>query len=81
MPTTGTVSGATGVISTVLLSAVVVLGILLDRRLRLPGQPRFAGSACTGKPVPASLVRRARRAATDCPALALKLITLSLGRG
>jgi|SRR5215469_1395186 len=43
MPTTGTVSGATGVISMVLLSAVVVLGILLDRRIRLPGLPRFAG--------------------------------------
>lgn len=27
----------------VLLTAVVVLGILLDRRVRLPGQPRFAG--------------------------------------
>jgi hypothetical protein len=39
MPTTGSVSGATGAISTVLLSAVVVLGILLDRRVRLPGQP------------------------------------------
>ena len=36
-------SGATGVISMVLLSAVVVLGILLDRRVRLPGQPRYAG--------------------------------------
>jgi methionine sulfoxide reductase heme-binding subunit len=43
MPTTGTVSGATGVISMVLLSAVVILGILLDRRVRLPGQPRYAG--------------------------------------
>ena len=43
MPTTGTVSAATGVISMVLLSAVVVLGILLDRRVRLPGQPRYAG--------------------------------------
>jgi ferredoxin len=43
MPTTGTVSGATGVISMVLLSAVVVLGILLDRRVRLAGQPRYAG--------------------------------------
>jgi methionine sulfoxide reductase heme-binding subunit len=43
MPTTGTVNEATGVISMVLLSAVVVLGILLDRRVRLPGQPRYAG--------------------------------------
>jgi ferredoxin len=43
MPTLGTVSSATGVISLVLLSAVVVLGILLDRRVRLPGLPRFAG--------------------------------------
>lgn len=39
----GTTSAATGVISMVLLSAVVVLGILLDRRVRLPGLPRFAG--------------------------------------
>jgi sulfoxide reductase heme-binding subunit YedZ len=43
MPTLGTTSAATGVISMVLLSAVVVLGILLDRRVRLPGLPRFAG--------------------------------------
>jgi methionine sulfoxide reductase heme-binding subunit len=43
MPTTGTVSAATGVISLVLLSVVVMLGILLDRRVRLPGLPRFAG--------------------------------------
>ena len=43
MPTLGTASAATGVISMVLLSAVVVLGILLDRRVRLPGLPRFAG--------------------------------------
>ncbi|HUB42119.1 MAG TPA: ferredoxin [Streptosporangiaceae bacterium] len=43
MPTLGTASSATGVISLVLLSAVVVLGLLLDRRVRLPGLPRFAG--------------------------------------
>jgi len=43
MPTMGTASAATGVISMVLLSAVVVLGILLDRRVRLAGLPRFAG--------------------------------------
>jgi sulfoxide reductase heme-binding subunit YedZ len=43
MPTMGTVSAATGVISMVLLSAVVILGILLDRRVGLPGLPRFAG--------------------------------------
>jgi ferredoxin len=43
MPTMGTASAATGVLSMVLLSAVVVLGILLDRRVRLPGLPRFAG--------------------------------------
>jgi methionine sulfoxide reductase heme-binding subunit len=43
MPTMGTASAATGVISMVLLSAVVVLGILVNRRVRLPGLPRFAG--------------------------------------
>ncbi len=42
MPTMGTASAATGVISMVLLTTVVVLGILVDRRLRLPGLPRFA---------------------------------------
>jgi ferredoxin len=43
MPTLGTESAVTGVISLVLLSAVVMLGILLDRRVRMPGLPRFAG--------------------------------------
>jgi sulfoxide reductase heme-binding subunit YedZ len=43
MPTIGTISAGTGVLAMVLLSAVVVLGILLDRRVRLPGLPRFAG--------------------------------------
>ena len=43
MPTTGTISAATGVISMVLLTAVAVLGILVNRRVRLPGLPRFAG--------------------------------------
>jgi methionine sulfoxide reductase heme-binding subunit len=43
MPTTGTASAATGVISMVLLTAVVVLGILVNRKGRLPGLPRFAG--------------------------------------
>ncbi len=42
MPTTGTVSAATGVIALVLLTAVAVLGILVNRRVRLPGLPRFA---------------------------------------
>ena len=35
-------SRATGIISLVLLSAVVVLGITVNRRGRLPGLPRFA---------------------------------------
>jgi sulfoxide reductase heme-binding subunit YedZ len=42
MPTAGTVSAATGVISMVLLTAVVVLGVLVNRHGRLPGLPRFA---------------------------------------
>lgn len=42
MPTWGTASAAAGVISMALLTAVVVLGILVDRRVRLPGLPRFA---------------------------------------
>jgi methionine sulfoxide reductase heme-binding subunit len=42
MPTAGTASAATGVISMVLLTAVVVLGILVNRHGRLPGLPRFA---------------------------------------
>jgi hypothetical protein len=36
MPTTGTTSAATGVISMVLFTAVVALGILVNRRVRLP---------------------------------------------
>ncbi len=43
MPTWGTASAAAGVIAMVLLTAVVVLGILVDRRVRLPGLPRFVG--------------------------------------
>jgi methionine sulfoxide reductase heme-binding subunit len=35
-------SRATGVVALVLLTAVVVLGILVNRRRRLPGLPRFA---------------------------------------
>jgi methionine sulfoxide reductase heme-binding subunit len=43
MPTLGTASVATGVISMVLLTAVVVLGISVNRRGRLPGLRAFAG--------------------------------------
>jgi methionine sulfoxide reductase heme-binding subunit len=43
VPTTGTASAATGVISMTLLTAVVVLGVLVNRQGRLPGLPRFAG--------------------------------------
>jgi sulfoxide reductase heme-binding subunit YedZ len=42
MPTTGTISAATGVIALVLLTVVAVLGVLVNRRVRLPGLPRFA---------------------------------------
>ncbi|WP_131745367.1 ferric reductase-like transmembrane domain-containing protein [Frankia sp. Cppng1_Ct_nod] len=35
-------SRATGIISLVMLSAVVVLGVLVNRKGRLPGLPRFA---------------------------------------
>jgi len=42
MPTPGTASAASGVISMVLFTAVVALGILVNRRVRLPGLPRFA---------------------------------------
>ena len=43
MPTSGTASQITGVISMVLLTAVVVLGVLVNRQARLPGLSRFAG--------------------------------------
>jgi sulfoxide reductase heme-binding subunit YedZ len=43
MPTMGTASALTGVISMTLLTAVVVLGVLVNRKGRLPGLPRFAG--------------------------------------
>jgi methionine sulfoxide reductase heme-binding subunit len=42
MPTMGTASAATGVISMVLLTVVVVLGVGVDRHVRLPWLPRFA---------------------------------------
>jgi methionine sulfoxide reductase heme-binding subunit len=38
-------SRATGVVALVLLTAVMVLGILVSRRGRLPGLPRFAGTS------------------------------------
>jgi len=38
-------SRATGVVAVVLLSLVVVLGVLVRTRVRLPGLPRFAGVA------------------------------------
>jgi hypothetical protein len=43
MPTLGTASQVTGLISMVLLTAVVVLGVLVNRQGRLPGLPSFAG--------------------------------------
>lgn len=36
-------SRATGVVSLVLLSAVMILGLLVNRQARVPGLPRFAG--------------------------------------
>jgi methionine sulfoxide reductase heme-binding subunit len=42
MPTMGTASVATGVISMLLVTAVVALGITVNRHGRLPGMPRFA---------------------------------------
>lgn len=43
MPTLGTASQVSGLISMVLLTAVVMLGVLVNRQGRLPGLPRFAG--------------------------------------
>jgi sulfoxide reductase heme-binding subunit YedZ len=43
MPTTATISAMCGVIAMVLLTAVVAAGIVVNRRARLPGLPRFAG--------------------------------------
>jgi methionine sulfoxide reductase heme-binding subunit len=43
MPTMGTASVTTGVVSMVLLTVVVVLGISVNRHGRLPGLPAFAG--------------------------------------
>ena len=43
MPTLGTASQITGVISLVLLTAVVMLGVLVNRQGRLPGRSAFAG--------------------------------------
>jgi methionine sulfoxide reductase heme-binding subunit len=38
-------SRATGVVALVLLTAVMILGILVNRQSRLPGLPRFAGTS------------------------------------
>src|ERR1022692_1195952 len=38
-------SRATGVVALVLLTAVMVLGILVNRQRRVPGPPRFAGTS------------------------------------
>ncbi len=38
------VSRATGVVAMVLLSMVVVLGVMVSRRVRVPGLPRFAAA-------------------------------------
>jgi predicted ferric reductase len=43
MPTFGTASNVAGVLSLVLLTAVVVLGVLVNRHGRLPGLTRYAG--------------------------------------
>ena len=43
MPTLGTASQITGLISLVLLTAVVMLGVLVNRQGRLPGRSAFAG--------------------------------------
>ena len=43
MPTLGTASQITGLISLVLLTAVVMLGVLVNRQGRLPGLSAFAG--------------------------------------
>jgi methionine sulfoxide reductase heme-binding subunit len=43
MPTIGNLSAATGELSMVLLTAVVVVGITVNRHGRLPGLPAFTG--------------------------------------
>jgi sulfoxide reductase heme-binding subunit YedZ len=43
VPTPGTASAAAGLIAMVLLTAVVVLGIMVNRRARLPAMARYAG--------------------------------------
>jgi methionine sulfoxide reductase heme-binding subunit len=43
VPTSGTASAATGLVAMVLLTAVVVLGIVVNRRVRLPPKARYAG--------------------------------------
>jgi sulfoxide reductase heme-binding subunit YedZ len=43
MPTLGTASLVTGVVAMVLLTAVVVFGVLVNRQGRLPGLPGYAG--------------------------------------
>jgi hypothetical protein len=75
MPTTGTVSGATGVISVVLLSAVVVLGVLLDRcgwlaaRRRRAPRSRADSAAAIRAGAASARPRAIRGLVTDCPAM------------
>jgi hypothetical protein len=70
-------SRATGVVALVLLTAVLVLGMLVNRQGRLPelvALDEWGYPIVPDRPVPRALDRTARRAVADCPALALALI-------
>ncbi len=69
------VSRATGVVVMVLLSAVVVLGVLVNRQGRLPGMPRFA---VTGLHRSISLIAVVFLAVHVLSAVADKYVTIQL---
>ncbi len=68
-------SRATGVVTLVLLSAVVVLGVLVNRQGRLPGLPRFA---VTGLHRSISLIAVVFLAVHVLSAVADKFVTIQL---
>ena len=68
-------SRATGVVTLVLLSAVVVLGVLVNRQGRLPGLPRFA---VTGLHRSISLIAVVFLAVHVLTAVADKFVTIQL---
>ena len=71
-------SRATGIVCLVLLTAVMLLGILVNRQGRLPGLPRFA---VTGLHRNLSLLAVGFLAVHVATAIADPFVTIGAGRG